>query len=251
VLIYSNAFNGPALNVTNTAPNFATNLFGGTNNAVWIDAGGTADTNAFYANGNVGTAQADSIHLPFKPQSGYVYTLTASVTFSGNPGNWVGAGFAQNYAVPGIGNARFTDSGVNGYDWAILTESTGNVQCFVGPHGTVQQVSQNGFFPAGTGTHEMNLILDTTGTKWVMACFVDGIQASTNYTYASNPTIAAIGLTQNAFTANAQGNVRWNSLTLSATSLLVTKQPTSAVVNPGSPFTNTIAVSASPPISYQ
>jgi hypothetical protein len=248
-LIYSNAFNGGAVNISNTPPNFAASGLGGTNTALWIDAGGAGDTNAFYANGVVGTGQGDSILLPFKPQAGYVYTMTATVTFSGNPGNWVGAGFAQNYAVPGIGNARYSDSGVNGYDWSIVTESTGNVQFFAGPHGTVQLISQNGFFTAGSGTHTVTQILDTTGTKWVIACYVDGVQAATNYPYSSNPSIAAVGLTQNSL--SAPGNIRWNSLTLSAAPIVIGQQPVSAGVAVGSAFTNTVVAAGSAPLSYQ
>jgi hypothetical protein len=95
---------------------------------------GVNNTNAFYANGTVGTGLPDSILLPFKPQAGYVYTLTASLTFTGDPDGWVGLGFAQNDAVNlAVGNARFADSGVNGYDWLILTEGNGSVQYFTGP----------------------------------------------------------------------------------------------------------------------
>jgi hypothetical protein len=176
-LIYSNAFGGAVVNISNTPPDYAVSLLGGTNNAVWLDAGGTGNTNAFYADGSVGTPQGDSILLPFKPRTNYVYTLTASVTFSGNPGNWVGAGFAQNYASPGISNARFADSGVNGYDFVILTEASGNVQYFGGPHATLPIFNQNGAFTGNSpATHTIKLILDTTGAKWAIACFIDDHQ---------------------------------------------------------------------------
>jgi alpha-glucosidase len=250
-LIYSNAFNGTAVNISNTPPNFAATLLGGSNNAVWIDALGGVDTNAFYANGKVGTGQGDSILLPFKPQSGCVYTLTASMTFTGNPQNWIGAGFAQSYASPGGSSARFADSSINGYDFSILTESTGNVQFFAGPRGTVQLISQNGFFPAGPGTHTFSEILDTTSAQWVIASFVDGVQASTNYTYAGNPTIAAIGITQNSLTGGGQSNVRWNSFTLSASQLVILQQPASGAVNAGDAFTNTVVVGGASPFFYQ
>ena len=179
--------------------------------------------------------------------------MTASVSFSGNPGNWVGAGFAQNYATPGIGNARFADSGVNGYDFVILTESSGNVQFFGGPHATVQIFNQNGFFSANApATHTMKLILDTTGAKWAAACFVDGVPAGTNqFTYASNPAIAAVGISQNAFTTGGQVNVRWNSLTFSAVPLAILQPPASASVAAGAVLTNTIVVAGGAPVSYQ
>src|SRR5690348_15888824 len=97
-IIYSNAFNGGAVNIRGTAPNSANSFFGSTNTATWNDALGVNDTNAFYANGTVGTGLGDSILLPFTPQFGYVYTLTASVTFISDPGSWIGLGFAQNNA---------------------------------------------------------------------------------------------------------------------------------------------------------
>ena len=128
-LIYSNAYNGGALvNINGTQPNYAASLFGGTNSATWLDALGSLNTNAFYANGSVGTGQGDSIILPFKPQTGYIYTLAASVSFTGNPGNWVGVGFAQNYTNTPANESRYADSGIDGYDFAILTESSGNVR---------------------------------------------------------------------------------------------------------------------------
>jgi hypothetical protein len=247
-IIYSNAFNGGAVNIAGTPPNFATNLLGGTSTATWIDAGGAGDTNAFYADGNVGTAQGDSILLPFQPQPNQVYTLTASVTFTGNPGNWVGAGFAEYYATPGIGNARFADSGVNGYDFAILTEGNGNVQWFTGPRGTGQIFNQNGFFTAGAGTHTVKLMLDTTGSQWVIACYIDGVQAGANDTYAS-PPIGALGITQTTQTAPA--DYYWNSLTLSVAPLQITQQPVSATVNAGTAYTNTVVVAGAPPFFYQ
>lgn len=249
-LIYSNAFSGGAVNISNTPPNYAVTLFGGSNNALWIDAGTPTDTNAFYANGNVGTSQGDSILLPFTPQTNQVYTLTASVTFSGNPGNWVGVGFAQHYAMPGIGSARFADSGVNGYDWAILTEGNGNMQFFTGPHGTGQIFNQTGFFTAGAGTHAVKLILDTTQPQWVLACYVDGFQAGGNFTYATLP-IGAVGITQNSLTAGASTDVHWNSFTLSSAQLLLSQQPVSAAVNAGAAFTNTVVAEGVPPFSYQ
>ncbi len=250
-LIYSNGFDGAMVNISNTPPDYAVTLFGGTNEALWIDAAGSGDTNAFYANGDIGTAQGDSILLPFYPQTNQVYILSASVTFSGNPGNWVGLGFAQNYAIPGLGNARFADSGVNGYDFSILTESSGNIQFFGGPHATLPIFNQNSFFTPGTGTHILTQILDTTG-RWIITSYLDGIQAGTNAVpFASNPALAALGITQNNFTAGAQSDVHWNWLTLSANQLVFMQQPASASTSQGAAFTNTVVVGGAQPFSYQ
>ncbi len=209
--IYSNTFNGEAANINQMAPTLATDEAGAASSAIWKDA---ANSKMLYANGTVNTAGGDSVLLPFTPENGYIYTLTASVTFSGNPGNWIGAGFAENYWYPGNGNAQFNESGVNGYDWAILTESSGNVQFFSGPSGTNQLFNRNGFFTAGTGTHTLTLTLNTTGAQWVISCAVDGNQAGSSYTYTTQPTITAFGITQHTLTTPSA--IQWNSISLQA-----------------------------------
>ena len=191
--IYSNTFNGGAVKINQKAPTVATDDAGAASSAIWKDA---ANSKMLYANGTVNTAGGDSVLLPFTPENGYIYTLTASVTFNGNPGSWIGAGFAENYWYPGNGNAQFNESGVDGYDWAILTESSGNVQYFLDPSGTNQLFNRNGFFTAGTGTHTLTLTLNTTGAQWVISCSVDGNQAGSSYTYTTQPTITAFGITQ-------------------------------------------------------
>jgi hypothetical protein len=247
-LIYSNAFDGAAVNITNTPADYEAGILGGKSNTNWIDALGANNTNALYANGVMGTAQGDAWLLPFSPLAGYVYTLNASVNFTGNPGTWVGAGFCNYFGVIGGSNDRFNTGGV---DIGILTESSRNVQAFGGPGATLGYANVNAIWTPATGIHTLTLILDTTGTKWVIASFVDHVQASTNYTYASNPSILGLGLSQNGSAAAlAQNTFTWNALTLAASPLVITKQPVSASVAAGVAFTNTVIVSAMAP-SYQ
>ncbi len=150
-LIYSNSFTGGAVNITNTPPDYAVSLFGGTNTAVWINAGGTGDTGAMYANGSVTTTLGDSWLLPFKAQSNYVYTLTVGVNFTGNPGSWVVAGYAQNYATPGIGNAAPNGTGVNGFGWTLRNWS-GNTEFFAGANGGNNVYNSTPAGPVGNGS---------------------------------------------------------------------------------------------------
>jgi hypothetical protein len=223
--IYSNTFNGGAVNINQAAPTVATDDAGAASSALWKDA---ANSTMLHANGSVNTAAGDSVLLPFTPENGYIYTLTASVTFSGNPGSWIGAGFAENYWYPGSGNAQFNESGVNGYDWAILTESSGNVQYFTGPSTTGQIFNQNGFFASGAGTHTLTLTLNTTGAQWVMSCSVDGNEAGTSHTYTTQPAITAVGITQHTLTAPSA--IQWNSISLQASGTRTTN-PVSATVD--------------------
>src|ERR1700759_2422724 len=98
-IIYSNDFTlGGASNIWGTAPTAANTFAGGSSSAKGRDVLGTNDAGSLLANGIDNPTLPDSWVLPFNPQSGYVYLLTVSVTFTGNPGSldWVGMGFAQN-----------------------------------------------------------------------------------------------------------------------------------------------------------
>jgi hypothetical protein len=218
-ILYSNLFNGGTWSIAGTPLTAANNLVGGTN-TTWVDALGTNDTGSLQANGVSATTAQDSWEVPFTPHAGYVYSVTASLTFSGNPGGtWVGLGFAQRIPTnAAVGFGRFSDGGTtppsqgpNGYDWMILTESTGNLQYFAGPGGTIQITNKSPFFTAGVGTHSVQVVLDTTGTKWVAYGFVDGVSTGTNV-YSSNPLIGAVGITQNNI--NPPGVVQWSSFAL-------------------------------------
>jgi len=248
ILIYSNAFDGGAVNITNTPADYEAGILGGRSNTNWIDALGANNTNALYADGTMGTAQGDAWLLPFVPQTGYVYALSASVNFFGNPGTWVGAGFCNYHSIIGGSNARFNTGGV---DFGILTQGSRNVQAFGGPGATLAYANINGIITPATGIHTLTQILDTTASKWVVACFLDGVQVSNNFTYSSNPTIQGLGLSQNGSApALAQNTFAWTSLALSASPVVITKQPVSATVAAGVAFTNTVVVAATAPF-YQ
>jgi hypothetical protein len=218
-VVYSNNFvAGTAANISGKTPTAANTYAGGTSSATWNDVLGVNNTGALLANGTDSTTLGDSWLLPFNPQSGYVYTLTASMTFTGNPGSWVGLGFAQNDSVNvPAADSRFSDSGnggPNGYDWMILNEPNGNVQYFPGPKGTPPSIYNATGFTGGPQTLTAQVILNTTGSLWSIAAYVNGVQMGNAYTYSNVPPIGAVGITQNALAA--PGAVRWNYLSLTA-----------------------------------
>ncbi len=229
-IIYSNNFaSGAAKNISGTVPTVANNYAGGASSATWNDVLGTNDTGALLANGIDGTTLGDSWLLPFYPQSGYVYTLTGSLTFTGNPGSWVGLGFAQNDSVNvPVSFGRFADSGnggPTGYDFIILTESSGNVQYFTGPKANSPSIYSGTGFAGGPQTLTAQVILNTVGNQWSMTAYVNGVQMSNTVAYANYPPIGAVGITQT--TLGAPGAVHWNYLTLQA----VGTGPTTNTVN--------------------
>jgi hypothetical protein len=235
-IIYSNVFDGGAVNVYGTAPVVANNFAGGTSSATWNDALGINDTGDLLANGIDNTPLANSWLLPFTPLPGYVYTLTVSLTFTSNPGNWVGLGFAQYDSVnEAVGQGRFADGGVVGYDWMILTESSGNAAYFTGPKANSPSIYSGTGFTSGPQTVTAQVILTTTGSVWSTTAYVNGVQMGSTYTYANNPPIAAVGITQTTVTAPTA--VRWNYLTLTA----VGTGPTTNTVNATVSFSPTNA----------
>jgi hypothetical protein len=254
-LIYSNGFDGATVNITNTPPDYATNIYGGTNTALWVLAGGTTDTGGnFYADGTVSDINGDTILLPFKIQTNLVYTMVVTANYNAYPGSWIAAGFAQNY-TSNVTADTFNSSGVNGYNWALMQENSANIQYFPGPSTSVATVyNKNGSWTPALGTHTLKLVFDTTSNenssnRWSIAGFIDGVQLSNNFTYSANPAIGAVGLGQHALGAPA--NYQWKSFALYATPLAIIKAPASATVNAGAAFTNTVIVGGTAPFSYQ
>jgi hypothetical protein len=124
-----------------------------------------------------------------------------------------------------VGNGRFADSPVNGYDFEILTESSGNVQYFTGPRGNTPQIYVGTGFSPGPQTLTAQVILNTTGNQWSISAYVNGVQMGYTTNYSSNPPIGAVGLTQTSL--GAPTNLHWNYLTLQA----VGAGPTTNTIN--------------------
>lgn len=236
-ILYSNNFDGGTWALSGRAPTVANIIVGGTN-SVWVDQEGTNDTTGrLMANGLVSSSQFDSWVLPFVPHPGYVYTIDATFTYTGSPGNWNGIGFSSQI-LSNATDGRF-NGGAPGYDWMILTESSGNVQYFAGPSGGGGTIkSANSSFGNNIGSHTVQIVLDTTGTQWKDSGFVDGVQMGSTFSYsvANTPTnIVSVGVTQNS--PITPGLYQWNTFSLSQTApggvppyLLIPLPPTNTIV---------------------
>jgi alpha-galactosidase len=222
-IVYSNSFNGGAVDINGAAPTYASDLAGGSGSALW-DVVTNNFTSGFYAdkNGTLGPQQNTAL-LPFAPQPGYVYTLSGSITFTGNPGSWVAMGFganmpASNQLPPGQGD-RFNDPAIDGNPWSLFRPGTGNsgVQLYYSRAGLVgSQVLIPTTFP---NTDTISMVLDTSSAHWVISESVNGTLVTANYAYSANPTITSIGYGQTTLTA---GTYHWNILTLSIAPLRLT-----------------------------
>ncbi|HEU5396200.1 MAG TPA: hypothetical protein VFV81_03470, partial [Verrucomicrobiae bacterium] len=257
-IIYSNAFNGGAVNIWGTSPTVANNFAGGTNTALWNDVLGANDTGALFQNGTETTSQGDSWLLPFSPQAGYIYALTCSVTFSNAPGSWICLGFTATDPTNLTGNARFTDS-VGGIDWFIANPAAGAKEQFFYGRGAMPSAGiANQDMVNSNGTWTLQVILDTTrtiSTNWTIAAFVNGVNlGSTNYTYApTNQPITAAGIGQNVL--GTPSALQWNYWTLATTlQPFIVQEPVAATLNGESTFSSKVTVMADTnggPVSYQ
>ena len=216
-LIYSNSFNGGAVDINGTAPTYAYYFAGGSSGALWdvVSNAPSAGVGYFaYQNGTLG-AGGNTVLLQFTAQPGYVYTLSGSVTFTADPANWLAMGFGANMPISnttGSSGDRFNDPGVNGNPWTLFRPGTGNggVQLWWARQQVVgSQALISTTFP---NTNTISLVLDTSGIQWVASEYVNGA-FMTNYTYSGNPTISSIGYCQTTLTA---GTYHWNNFTFSA-----------------------------------
>ncbi len=217
-IIYSNAFNGAAATLNGTAPTLANGLAGGVQSAQWTCTYTNGMDGTVLANGALGT-NAGSVLLPFTPQLGCIYTMTASLTVPASMSDWVAMGFAQfNTQTNNPGYSRFTDNPPDGYGW-IDASTGGSDQLFGGPKTSVGATPASVALPSA-GTYTLQIILNTVGTQWTVSAYVNGTQIGTNIVYGTNPTIAYAGIGQNQFAAGSLG-IQWNYWSLS-----VTQEPT-------------------------
>jgi hypothetical protein len=199
------------------APTLANAFAGGSSTATWNILSNSA-TAFLNTDGSMGGNQNTAL-LAFTPQAGYVYTLSATLTFTATPGNWLALGFAGHNPAQNAGSAKMTDTGAtgpSGIDWMIANDATGNNEQFFSGAGATPSTGIGGSqaLMSGAGTYTLTIDLDTTRSLWTISSFIDGTQLGTSFTYASNPNIAAVGIGQN--TLGAPGNVKWDTFDLTA-----------------------------------
>ena len=208
-MIYSNAFTGGAVTLNGTAPTVAANLDGGNNAAVW-NFTVTNDPDNVLANGTIDGNEGSAL-LPFTPQPGFLYTMTASVNVGTNAGSqWLCMGFTEYGPVNEPANlARFVNTDVSGYAW--LEFDMGTTELFQGP-GATGEASSGDFMPTA-GTYTVQVLLNTSGAQWTASGYVNGSLVATTV-FSSIPSISFAGIGQSTVGSSASG-IQWNNWSLS------------------------------------
>ena len=135
--------------------------------------GGTWSGNNLFNIAGYTTGSSGAIALPFNPQSGYIYDLTATINIANDNGSWIGAGFLStiNDAYGFTGSPNSSAAIRNGDAWTTFPGG-GN----------------------GITSTDLRIRLDTTGAQWVSSFYQGGVQMGSAYTYTTgNPTINYVG----------------------------------------------------------
>jgi hypothetical protein len=209
-VIYSNAFTGGTGTINGTAPTVANDFAGGSHSGLWTFTISN-DPGNILGNGTIDDT-ANTALLPFHPQPGCVYVMTASVNVGTNTGGgWLAMGFTQDCPInQAPGYARFVDVDVNGYSW--LAFHIGTTDFYGGPKATVE--TDSGDLMPTNGTYTLSVILNTTAANWTASAFVNGVQVGTNIVYGLNPAIAFAGIGQTSI-GSYTGGIQWSNWALS------------------------------------
>jgi hypothetical protein len=216
----------------------ASTLLGGLSGGIWtctytnntpLPTNGTV-----MGNGTIAT-NAGCALLPFTPQPGCVYFMTASLTMPAGMPNWVAMGFTQSATQTNNQNglfSRFTDNPPGGYAW--LGIRAGTAQGVYAGRGTASSLGNTTVIPAGTTN--VTIILNTVGAQWTVSAYLGGTiegtnvaggtQMGTNFVYGVNPPIAFAGIGQTSFAGQSIAGIQWNYWTLSVTQVI-----TAAITN--------------------
>lgn len=207
-VIYQDTFNRDSTlngNQINVSTGFTgTGSYGGSATAQWV-AGGSFATSS--TTGLVSAAGSTSAYLPFIPQAGNIYTLSASMQSLG--ANWVALGFATvNFASPTTASWHASNSPVS---WVLMRtgSGTGKVTFFGGP-GASDSTSPSVSINSGLNTLTFVLDTQTNVNNWTSTLYLNGVSTGVSRTYsAASWTANAIG-----FGDNGSDSLRADSFSL-------------------------------------
>ncbi len=195
-----------------------------------------------------GTHQA---YLPFVPEAGHVYALTADLNGTNASGEWLALGFSS--AAPTTAGAFYDSSSAF---LLIRANHTGNQQSFITIDGNPTADGQNFECFHPTGPSRMTMVLDTTSGDetggWTVTVWQDGTLVAT-HVYPVNPSIQFAGCGGGAPGAGLIDNFQLTDSIAPPEGPAITTQPTPASTEQfrGGTVTFQVAAAGSQPLSYQ
>ncbi|MEI7956874.1 MAG: hypothetical protein WCJ66_17045, partial [Verrucomicrobiota bacterium] len=171
--IYADSLVGSGGALNGTPADTATAYAGGTAGATWTTAGITETT------GGASFVSSKAAFLPITIQTGYIYTLTATLSTTTSGDTWTALGFSDTT------NAGQWHTQGNKYAWAgVRGNGSSSPDFFFGGAGTANPTTCGSI---AKGTAMVTITLDTTCANWKTSATIGGV-SSTACTYSANPT---------------------------------------------------------------
>ena len=179
-----------------------------------------------------GSPTGQAAHLPFTPQAGQIYTLTARIT-NPNP-DWIAVGFMPGPAPGGSWTAtaagmRHSNSGAHA--WALVrTHPTNNdTEGFNGIN-TMNSAFGHNSVPTGSAPVDFKIVLNTTAATWTAEYYLNGAQQGGvfNLPATANTGIGGVGFSRTNNPTQTSGG------TIHSFRLEVVPEPATAVLGLGS-----------------
>jgi hypothetical protein len=222
-IIYQDTFSGGSNSTTlngavPTTDNGPSTTWTANTYPVWSDSGYTN-----YTLDQSGKTR-DSAYLGFTPTSGQIYTLSATLTITsvdnsnGASNDFLDIGFPGNIQA-GTNSLGGTSTLNTGWDWPayisnvyaspwVLLRGSGGGSYYTGPEtnggGSLSSTAAIG------SANDVAIILNTGASAWTYQVFDNATAVSPIVTFATNPTMTAIGL-QNAGVIGTVGNFELTS----------------------------------------
>ena len=179
VYIYSESFSGDSGDdLHGTAPDVSVS------SETWIA------NSEIKADGSIGGSDTASAFLPFEPEAGNIYTLSATLD-QPTDGSWAAIGFTE-----GSDTTTFWGEPNNAWPWMLWRTSANDdeIDAREGPGVDVDAETLGDY----TGSQTLSIVLNTEESDWTAEWFIDGVSQHkiTSFSHG-NPTIGHIALGRN------------------------------------------------------
>jgi hypothetical protein len=201
--IYQDTFGGnSSTDLNGTSLDVASGYAGGTLGAMWAASGNWNKDGVFAY--DTGPNDGGTALLPFTPQSGYIYTLSANnIGVAANNSTWIGIGFTygvgSDWTDPVSSTSDWLGAGAAPVLWGLCRDGTLSTSSFDASF--IGTSTTGGANMTTHGVDSFTLTLDTTGTDWSVTWNFDGDTRTTTVTQAFGQGINYVGFSANATTA--------------------------------------------------